>query len=188
MTRTPLRRRSFRLILRSMAMILAGGILAGCAGCANPDAPEPVPIPRDSGASEVVPTPTPEPAQGSRVDADGVWLDESGQPLARIVYFDLDEAVLKPRDLRILDRHAEFLRENRNRSLLIEGHCDERGTREYNLALGERRANAVQGYLVSAGVNDAQLDTVSYGEERPQDVGHDEAAWAKNRRAALSYR
>ena len=187
MTRTPLRRRSSNPILRAIATVLAGGVLAGCAGCASPEAPEPVAIPDESDAPEVVSTPAPEPAQTPRTDADGVWLDENGQPLARTVYFDFDEAVLKPRDLRVLERHGAFLRENRDRSLRIEGHCDERGTREYNLALGERRANSVQDFLVSAGVRASQLETVSYGEERPQDVGHDESAWSKNRRAELIY-
>ncbi|MDE0179549.1 MAG: OmpA family protein, partial [Gammaproteobacteria bacterium] len=70
----------------------------------------------------------------------------------------------------------------------IEGHCDERGTREYNLALGERRSEAVRRYLISAGVRSTQIETVSFGEERPVDPGHDESAWAKNRRAEMSYR
>ena len=77
---------------------------------------------------------------------------------------------------------------NRDRRLVIEGHCDERGTREYNLALGERRANAVTSFLISAGVRRSQIETVSYGEERPDDPGHDEAAWGKNRRAVVIYR
>ena len=84
--------------------------------------------------------------------------------------------------------HADYLRDFRNRSIVIEGHCDERGTREYNLALGERRAQAVQSYLTSAGVRASQIDTVSYGEERPEDPGHDESAWSKNRRAEMTYR
>ena len=96
--------------------------------------------------------------------------------------------MLKPRDLRTLERHADFLRANRNRSIMVEGHCDERGTREYNLALGERRSNAVRSFLMSDGVRDGQIETVSYGEERPVDVGHDESAWSKNRRAELIYR
>ena len=167
-------------------VLLAGGILAGCAGCTTP-APEPVPIPETSAPPEVEPTPEPEPA-GPPIDVDGVWLDPDGRPLSRTLYFDFDQAVLRPRDLRTLERHADFLRANRNRSIMVEGHCDERGTREYNLALGERRSNAVRSFLMSDGVRDGQIETVSYGEERPVDVGHDEAAWGKNRRAELIYR
>ncbi len=169
-----------------LVVLLAGGVLAGCAGCTTP-APEPVPVPEETAPPMVEPTPDPEPA-GPPTDAEGVWLGPDGQPLARTLYFDFDKAVIRPGDLRTLERHADFLRANRNRSLLIEGHCDERGTREYNLALGERRANAVRSFLMSDGVRDSQIETVSYGEERPVDVGHDESAWSKNRRAELIYR
>ena len=84
--------------------------------------------------------------------------------------------------------HGGILRSNPDRSVVIEGHADERGTREYNLALGERRADAVRSFLVSAGVSPRQIEIVSYGEERPEDPGHDEAAWARNRRAVMIYR
>ena len=96
--------------------------------------------------------------------------------------------MLSPRDLSMLELHAAFLRDFRDRSVVIEGHCDERGTREYNLALGERRADAVRSFLTSSGVRASQIDTVSYGEERPANPGHDEAAWAENRRAEMHYR
>ena len=109
-------------------------------------------------------------------------------PLGRAFYFDLDKAVLRPEALALLELHASFLRDNADRRALIEGHTDERGTREYNLALGERRADSVRTFLVSSGVNRSQLETVSYGEERPIDPGHTEAAWAKNRRAEIVYR
>lgn len=182
---TRVRQRSSKPTFGMIATILAGGILAGCAGCASPEAPAPMDIPDEPDEPAPI-TAEPEPARPT--DADGVWLDESGRPIARTVYFDFDQAVLKPRDLRVLERHAEFLRENRDRSMMVEGHCDERGTREYNLALGERRANAVQDFLTSAGVRGSQLEAISYGEERPVDVGHDESAWSKNRRAELIYR
>ena len=84
--------------------------------------------------------------------------------------------------------HATFLRNNRDRSIVLEGHCDERGTREYNLALGERRSDAVRSFLTSSGVSPRQIETVSYGEERPEDSGHTEASWARNRRAVMIYR
>jgi peptidoglycan-associated lipoprotein len=84
--------------------------------------------------------------------------------------------------------HAQILRRNADKSVVIEGHCDERGTREYNLALGERRADVVKSFLTSAGVRSRQIETVSFGEERPADPGHTESAWSLNRRAVLSYR
>ena len=95
---------------------------------------------------------------------------------------------MSQRDLRLLELHAEVLKRNSDRRVIVEGHCDERGTREYNLALGERRADAIASFLSSAGISGRQTDTVSYGEERPADAGHDETAWRKNRRAVLIYR
>ena len=120
---------------------------------------------------------------------DGVTpIDASGRPLSRSFYFGYDTAVLNPADLAALEMHAQILRRNADKSVVIEGHCDERGTREYNLALGERRAEVVKSFLTSAGVRSRQIETVSFGEERPADPGHTESAWALNRRAVLSYR
>lgn len=99
------------------------------------------------------------------------------------IYFDYDEADLKPEALQNLSQKAEWLKNNPQAVLGIEGHCDERGTNEYNLALGDRRANAAKRYLGSLGIPADKIHTVSYGEERPSDEGHSEAAWAKNRRA-----
>jgi peptidoglycan-associated lipoprotein len=99
------------------------------------------------------------------------------------VYFDFDRYDLKPEARQILDSNAEFLAANPAIRVLIEGHCDERGTTEYNLHLGQRRADAVREYLVSKGVPAERLETISYGEERPMDPGRSEASWAKNRRA-----
>lgn len=99
------------------------------------------------------------------------------------VFFDYDQYDLRTDAKGILDRKATFLNQNSSVRSQIEGHCDERGTNEYNLALGERRANAAKQYLTTAGVNAARLSTISYGEERPLDPGRNEAAWARNRRA-----
>jgi peptidoglycan-associated lipoprotein len=108
--------------------------------------------------------------------------------LARTFYFEYDRAVLKPSDLAALEMHAQVLRRNSGRSIVLEGHCDERGTREYNLALGERRADSVRSFLLSAGVSARQIETVSYGEEQPADPGHTDSAWERNRRAVMVYR
>lgn len=104
-----------------------------------------------------------------------------------IVYFDFDKSVVNAEFSAILDAHAAFLIENSNVSVLIEGHADERGTPEYNIALGERRAKAVVTYLENMGVSSSQLSVVSYGEEKPMVKDHSEAAFAKNRRAVLVY-
>ena len=100
------------------------------------------------------------------------------------VNFDFDSAELTVSARSTLNRQAAFLSVNPDLMIVIEGHADERGTREYNLALGERRATAVRDYLVAKGINSARVRTVSYGKERPAVSGSDEVAWAKNRRAA----
>ena len=99
-------------------------------------------------------------------------------------YFEFDSSDLKPEAMRALDVHARDLQGNGAR-VVLEGHADERGTREYNMALGERRSQAVQRYLVLQGVSPAQLEPVSYGEERPNVIGHDESSWSQNRRVEL---
>ena len=103
------------------------------------------------------------------------------QPLAD-VRFDFDRAVLSADARSTLDEHADALKTYGSMTILIEGHCDERGTVEYNLALGERRANAIYNYLASLGINASRLKTISYGKEFPLDLGHNEDAWGRNRR------
>ena len=98
------------------------------------------------------------------------------------INFDFDQYDLRTDARTTLDRKASFLNQNSSVRVQIEGHCDERGTNEYNLALGERRANGAKQYLTTAGISAGRLSTISYGEERPLDPGHTEAAWAKNRR------
>lgn len=105
----------------------------------------------------------------------------------RVVHFDYDSSDLSNDDYRTLQAHAQFLMANANSKIALTGHTDERGTREYNMALGERRAKAVQSYLVTNGVNPGQLEAVSYGKEMPVNLGHSEAAWKENRRVELNY-
>ncbi|UYN93490.1 MAG: peptidoglycan-associated lipoprotein Pal [Enhydrobacter sp.] len=99
------------------------------------------------------------------------------------VFFDTDQSVIRPDGRETLNRQAEWLKKYTNYQIIIEGHCDERGTREYNLALGERRANASRQYLIAQGIPAQRIKTISYGKERPDPVGSDEGAWARNRRA-----
>ncbi len=104
--------------------------------------------------------------------------------IGNTVYFAFDSAALDPRAQQTLSRQAAFLKVNPSIKITIEGHCDERGTREYNLALGERRASASRDFLLAQGVDAARVRIVSYGKERPVVEGSNEAAWAKNRRSA----
>lgn len=104
------------------------------------------------------------------------------------IYFAFDDATLTAEAQRILRRKADYLRRNPGLGLRIEGHCDERGTFEYNLALGDRRAESVKSFLIGLGIGPSRLFTISYGEERPLDPGSNEAAWAMNRRAEFQLR
>jgi len=102
------------------------------------------------------------------------------------VFFDTDSSTVREDGRQTLNRQAEWLKKYGNYQITVEGHCDERGTREYNLALGERRANAARQYLIAQGIPASRIKTVSYGKERPDPVGSDEAAWARNRRAVTA--
>ena len=107
---------------------------------------------------------------------------EKGPPLGDI-FFDYDQSLIRPDAKKTLDKNVEWLRGTAKPNLVIEGHCDERGSQEYNLALGQRRAKAAQDYLVESGIDEKRIKTISYGKERPFVVGHDESVWQWNRRA-----
>lgn len=147
---------------------------------------------------------TAEPSEGERLDGDALGADQGivEQPAAdageaveeapdllseRKIYFDFDKSELRDEFKEILQAHADFLVANPSTTVVIEGHCDERGTREYNMALGERRAHSVYQFLTLQGVSKNQVRTVSFGEERPDVEGHDESAWKWNRRAVFVY-
>ncbi len=108
---------------------------------------------------------------------------ERNKFLSEDIYFEFDSSALLQEAQSVLAGKAEYLRNNPDVTVVVEGHCDERGTNEYNLALGDRRATSAKTYLVDLGIAESRLTTISYGEERPVDTGHDEEAWAKNRRA-----
>ncbi len=128
-------------------------------------------------------------ATGSGSAWAGHPLDDPDSLLAkRTVYFDYDESVILDQDRAILEAHAQYLSQNLSAAITLEGHTDERGTREYNLALGERRAISVRQFMSLLGASGQQLRTVSYGEEQPAALGHNEEAWAQNRRVEIIYR
>jgi peptidoglycan-associated lipoprotein len=108
--------------------------------------------------------------------------------VVKVIYFDYDSYAIKPEFQSALDAHARFMSANKTRKMAIEGHTDDRGGREYNLALGQKRAEAVRRALGLLGVTDAQVEAVSFGKEKPAQPGSDEASWALNRRAEINYR
>ncbi len=170
-----------------LALLLASLVIAGCAGkTQTPEqAPAPEPEPVTDQLSAPPPPPPPPPAFNDNIEP---FYPGTSRLLERVFYFEFDRSVISAADLEALQLHAEVLRDNPDRRVVIEGHCDERGTREYNLALGERRADAVRSFLAAAGIAGSRIETVSYGEERPDDPGQGEDAWARNRRAVMIYR
>jgi peptidoglycan-associated lipoprotein len=142
-------------------------------------------------AETTAPTPIPVPVQDPNKSiplnaALSTWVPSADQPFpAYTVYFDYDKSTIKPGEVSKVEHVASAMKSMAGKALRIEGHCDERGTEEYNRSLGERRALAVRESLVRAGVDAGQIDTVSLGEDRPADPGHNEAAWSKNRRGVF---
>jgi peptidoglycan-associated lipoprotein len=163
---------SFRIAPLATTTLIAGALaLSACA----PKAPKTLP-------------PEPGPARSSETTPMGPVPGSQGDFLAFLmgqdtIYFDTDKSDIDSADTAALQKQAEWLLKYPAKRATIEGHTDERGTRDYNLALGERRANAAKNYLIGVGIEPARLTTVSYGKERPIALGSDEASWAKNRRA-----
>ncbi len=121
-------------------------------------------------------------------DWSGNPLDNPNSPLyTKVIYFDFDTSDIRSEFYEVLRAHSEYLVANPQVSLTIEGHCDERGTREYNIGLGERRAMTIKRFFEAEGVEGSRINTISYGEERPADDGHGEASWSMNRRGELLY-
>ncbi|MHB1199134.1 MAG: peptidoglycan-associated lipoprotein Pal, partial [Polaromonas sp.] len=128
------------------------------------------------------------PVQLGGTDLAGAGAGAGPANTAKIVYFDFDSYVVKPEFQNVIEAHARYLNANKSRKVAIEGHTDERGGREYNLALGQKRAEAVSRALALLGVADSQVEAVSFGKEKPAVPGLDEASMAKNRRAEFNYR
>ncbi|KHK90062.1 peptidoglycan-binding protein [Novosphingobium malaysiense] len=155
-------------------LLLAGALaLSACKTTAPKELP-PEPGPATTTTAPAGPT---GPVAGSQADFVAKMMG------ADTIYFDTDKYDIDAQDQQALARQAQWLMQYSNKRATIEGHADERGTREYNLALGERRANAAKNYLVSLGVDASRLSTISYGKERPVALGSNEQAWAQNRRA-----
>ena len=183
--------RSSRTARLSVATMLAvAALLAGCASGVKLDKPGDVPVETRNTA----PTPNAgadanaNAANQSSVASVDLSKSEAAQMMAnlpKLIYFDFDSFVVKDEFKPVVEANAKALTADRKRHVAVEGHTDERGGREYNLALGQKRAEAVAKSLTLLGVQETQLEPVSFGEERPASQGSDEAAWAKNRRAEL---
>lgn len=180
-----------------LVALIAALMLAGCATSqqqkqpqsTTPAASESQQQQTSAPAEEQPQQATPQAAKPTVSDGKLVVSNMNGgtETLPGTFYFDFDQAIVKPAGFDELNKHAEALKNDPSLHVLLEGNTDERGTREYNLALGERRANAVKAYLVAQGVSPSQISVVSYGEEKPVALGHNEAAWAKNRRVQIVY-
>ena len=166
----------------TMIMLLAG--VSAVAACSK-KAPEVIPPPPiDTSRPTPAPTPPPTPVVpvGPQLGTQAHFENAVGR--STVVYFDTDRFNIDSADAAALQAQAQYFAQYPGLTFTIEGHCDERGTREYNVALGERRANAAKNYLVSLGISAERITTVSWGKERPVALASDEAAWAQNRRAA----
>lgn len=168
-------------VVQLVLIMMSAVMLSGCPKKpqALPDTPPP---PVDSGASTGSAPSTD--IAAPPMSAEELALEEL-QAVGTVIYFDYDRAEIKPEYVPIVTAHAKYLNGNAVRKLRLEGHSDERGSREYNIGLGERRAQAVRRALLLQGVSETQLTTVSYGEERPAVQGSDETAYAKNRRVEM---
>ena len=166
---------------KALAIIFAA-VLVG--GCASQETSEPAgPTPEEIAAQEAAAAAEAQAAadaEAARMKA----LEDAVAAAGNVVYFDFDKSTLTPATRRVLDAHIALAKEG-DGSVRLEGHADERGTREYNMALGERRANAVADYMVVNGISRMRIETVSYGEEQPAVAGSNEAAWAQNRRVEI---
>lgn len=172
---------------RVLAILAASAIVAGCEGVMGTKDD-------DTQEAEIIEQSMEPEGTTTAMEPQAGW---QGHPLddpdpsnllsTRIVYFDFDGSDVRPSDRAVLEAHAQYLSAHSSAQISLEGHADERGTREYNLALGERRSNAVRNIVTLRGGSGQQVRTISYGEERPVDPSHSEAAWAQNRRVEIVY-
>jgi peptidoglycan-associated lipoprotein len=175
--------------MKNVAVYVAIALVAAaCASNEKKDAPAvtdrsagtSVPTTPSTGTSQTRPT------QPSTVSGDPLH-DPSNILSKRSVYFEYDSNAVKDEYRNLVQAHAKYMGDKRDSKIRIEGNCDERGSREYNLALGQRRAESVKRMMTVLGVQDSRIETVSYGEEKPVAQGHDEQSWAQNRRADIRY-
>ncbi len=170
------------------ASLLALSLIAGCASEAKKE--ESAPAPAASRPSSASPSAAPATGSGqpSAAATGNPLNDPKSMLFKRSVYYEFDQSNIKTDYRSLVEAHARYLRDHPGANITIEGNCDERGSREYNLALGQRRADGVKSMMTVLGVPERQIETVSYGEEKPKASGHEETAWSQNRRSDIVYR
>lgn len=182
-----------KLFAKLLVVTTAGLILAGCETLGDKEdvAPEGAAVVEERAPGAEAAGVEGAAARGAQAGAafQGHPLDDPASPLSnRVVYFEFDSATVRPEDRDVVKAHAEYLGAHPAAAVVLEGHADERGTREYNVALGERRSQAVSQLLLFQGASTNQMESVSYGEERPAAIGHNEDAWQLNRRVEIIYK
>jgi len=173
--------------MRKMLLVLMLAVAVGSGGCAS-KRPKPAPAASSEQQGSSSDTSGAEAANAGSAGSD----DEAAGPQAgllakRVIYFDFDSSEIKAEGTEVVAAHAKYLASHSSARVRLEGNTDDRGSREYNIGLGERRAQAVKRALLLQGASESQLSTVSYGAERPAVVGNDESAWSKNRRVEIVY-
>jgi peptidoglycan-associated lipoprotein len=180
-------------MIRTGLLVVAVALAAaGCSSTNLDQKPAPV-VDAKPAAPAAAPAPAASAPQPVRtVEAPAAPIDPLNAPgsllAKRSVYFEFDRSGINDSDVAVVEAHGRYLVDHAARSVRVEGNCDERGGREYNLALGQRRADAVRDRLKGLGVGTARVETVSFGKEKPRSTGHDEASWADNRRADIVYK
>jgi peptidoglycan-associated lipoprotein len=175
--------------LAAAVAVFAAVLAVGCSSTSTDQKPAPVSDAAPMATSAPPPAPPPAKAYEAPPPAPLDPLDDPKSILAkRSVYFEFDRSSMSDSDVAVVEAHGRYLIDHPARSVRIEGNCDERGGREYNLALGQRRADAVKERLKLLGVSTSKIETISLGKEKPRNLGHTEAAWAENRRADIVYK
>ena len=176
--------------MKTPAILIASSfalLLGACASQQAAETPKPAPAPQAE-----MPAPAPAPApQAQPVEQPQMAMNPLHDPNSilakRSIYFDFDRSNIKPEFNALVEAHAGYMNSHPSATIRVEGNCDERGSREYNLALGQRRADSLRKAMVLLGVSDKRIETISWGEEKPRAMGHDEAAWSQNRRDDIIY-
>lgn len=178
-----------KILILSLACILVFGFMLSCAKKVEETPPPPPPQVKEQPQAEKVEEPTP--PKEPELTEEEIFMRKSLEEInqeapIQMIHFDFDKYFIREDAKPVLEQDATWLKKWDTVQVLIEGHCDERGTEEYNLALGEKRAKSTFDYLVSLGVSPSRMKTISYGKSQPLDPGHNEVAWAKNRRAQFT--
>ena len=168
--------------------LAAALVIGGCATSGTDSATNSSDTAGGKSSASASAAPAPAPAPGSQLSMGRGGSAQPGQPGARSVYYEFDKADLSAEDRRLVEANARYLRQHPDMKVRVEGNADERGSAEYNLALGQRRAEGVAKALRAGGVAEDRLEAVSYGKEKPKADGHDEKSWAENRRSDINYR